>query len=187
MARRTHRIAGHRLIGLALVLVAASPAVTVFGLPGRVQAADTPPAVAPPVDAATSPTATPPPSEVAPPAAPAEDLMYRRDRYDYLSGSLRDPFASLVEGNFVSDSQDRLPDIGSLSLLGVIWGDRDKFALCEDSKGNSFVLRVGDPVVNGEVAGITRESLTIRQHFFGSSTTVTLKLKPREDKGHATK
>ena len=184
MIRNVRSSAGLAWTGLALALVAASPAVMVFGLPGRVLAADTPPAVAPPADAATSATVSPPAAE---PGAPAGDLRYRRDRYEYLSGSLRDPFASLVEGRFESEGQDRLPDIGSLVLLGVIWGERDKFALCEDTKGNSFVLRVGDPVVNGEVAGITRETLTVRQHFFGSSTTVTLKLKPREDKGHAKK
>jgi hypothetical protein len=39
--------------------------------------------------------------------------------------------------------------------------------------------------VNGQVSGITRDSITIRQYFFGTSTTVTLKLKPREGNGNA--
>jgi hypothetical protein len=85
-----------------------------------------------------------------------------------------------MSGRFQSDDSERLPDVGSMQLLGVIWGENDKFAMVEDQEANGFVLRVGDPVINGEVAGITRESLTVRQHFFGSSTTVTLKLKPRE-------
>lgn len=118
---------------------------------------------------------------------PANDLTYTRETYYYAATGLRDPFGSLVSGRFVSEDSKRLPDIGSIDLLGVMWGDSDKFALVEDQEGNGFVLRVGDPVVNGEVAGITRESLSIRQHFFGSSTTVTLKLKPKEEKGHASK
>ncbi|MDZ4803769.1 MAG: hypothetical protein SGI90_02750 [Candidatus Eisenbacteria bacterium] len=118
---------------------------------------------------------------------PANDLTYTRESYYYAATGLRDPFGSLVSGRFVSEDSKRLPDIGSIDLLGVMWGDSDKFALVEDQEGNGFVLRVGDPVVNGEVAGITRESLSIRQHFFGSSTTVTLKLKPKEEKGHASK
>jgi hypothetical protein len=98
---------------------------------------------------------------------------------------MRDPFGSLIDGRFVSDTSDRLPDIGSMDLLGVMWGDEDRFAMCEDKEGQGFVLRVGDPVVNGQVSGITRDSITIRQYFFGTSTTVTLKLKPREGKGNA--
>jgi hypothetical protein len=120
-------------------------------------------------------------------AAPADDLSHRRERYFYASTGLRDPFASLVNGRFVGENAKQLPDVGSISLLGVIWGENDKFAMVEDQEGNGFVLRVGDPVVNGEVAGITRESLTVRQHFFGTSTTVTLKLKPREEQGNARK
>lgn len=120
-------------------------------------------------------------------APPANDLTYTRESYYYAATGLRDPFGSLVSGRFVSDDSKRLPDVGSMNLLGVMWGDSDKFGLVEDQEGNGFVLRVGDPVINGEVAGITRESLSVRQHFFGSSTTVTLKLKPKEEKGHASK
>jgi hypothetical protein len=126
-------------------------------------------------------------AESAAPAAPADDLSHRRERYFYASTGLRDPFASLVDGRFISENAKQLPDVGSIELLGVIWGENDKFAMVEDREGNGFVLRVGDPVVNGEVAGITRESLTVRQHFFGTSTTVTLKLKPREEQGNARK
>ena len=113
-------------------------------------------------------------------AGSSDPLAYHRDSYIYASHRLRDPFGSLLKGRFVSDGSDKTPDIGSLDLVGVMWGDSDKFALCEDREGHGFVLRVGDPVQNGEVAGITRESLTIRQYFFGTSTSVILKLKPRE-------
>lgn len=144
-------------------------------------------AAAPAEDAATGAAPAPANAEAAAPAPPADDLSHRRERYFYASTGLRDPFASLVDGRFVSENAKQLPDVGSIELLGVIWGENDKFAMVEDREGNGFVLRVGDPVVNGEVAGITRESLTVRQHFFGTSTTVTLKLKPREEQGNARK
>jgi hypothetical protein len=140
----------------------------------------TAPATATAASATTSPSGDPA-------APPSDDLTYSREKYHYAATGLRDPFGSLVSGRFVSDDAKRLPDVGSVDLLGVMWGENDKFALVEDKEGNGFVLRVGDPVVNGEVAGITRESLSVRQHFFGSSTTITLKLKPREEKGHASK
>jgi len=154
--------------------------------PAAVQAADATPAPATSTtESATATAAKPEMSDAA--APPAGDLNYSRETYYYGATGLRDPFGSLVSGRFVSEDSKRLPDVGSMSLLGVMWGDSDKFALVEDQEGNGFVLRVGDPVINGEVAGITRESLSIRQHFFGSSTTVTLKLKPKEEKGHASK
>jgi hypothetical protein len=169
--------------GLALALLAASPAIKTSGLAGVSLAADTPPAVAQPGGAASKPAPEGPAAE--PSENPAADLSYHRDTYIYASGTLRDPFASLVSGNFVSDNSSRLPDIGSIELLGVMWGEADRFAMLEDKEGNGYVLRVGDPVVNGEVSSITRETITIRQYFFGTSTTVTLKLKPREGKADA--
>jgi hypothetical protein len=166
--------------GLALALLAASPAYKVTGQFGVVLAADTPPAVAGSAGAANNPD----PDSTAS-SEPAADLSYHRETWFYTASSLRDPFGSLVDGRFMSDTSDRLPDIGSLELLGVMWGDEDRFAMCENREGQGFVLRVGDPVVNGQVSGITRDSITIRQYFFGTSTTVTLKLKPREGKGNA--
>jgi hypothetical protein len=171
-------------VGLALTLFAASPAIKATGTFGLALAADTPPAVAQPGGAANNAL----PGGSSPAGEPvAADLTYHRETFYYTAGSLRDPFGSLIRGNFVADGAERLPDIGSIELLGVIWGDSDKFALVEDKEGQGWVLRVGDPVVNGEVAGITRDTLTIRQYFFGTSTTVTLKLKPREGNADARK
>ena len=167
--------------GLALAALAASPAIKTSGN-GVSLAADTPPAVAQPSGAASAPA---PGATAGVPVTPAADLSYQRETYMYISGSLRDPFASLVTGKFVADNSNRLPDIGSIELVGVMWGDTDKFAMMEDREGKGYVLRVGDPVVNGEVASITRDSVTIRQYFFGTSTSVTLKLKPREGNANA--
>lgn len=171
-------------VGLALTLFAASPVIKATGTFGYALAADTPPAVAQPGGAANNAL----PGESGPAVAPAtDDLSYHRETYYYTAAGMRDPFGSLIKGRFVADDSERLPDIGSIELLGVIWGDSDKFALVEDKEGQGWVLRVGDPVVNGEVAGITRDTLTIRQYFFGTSTTVTLKLKPREGNADARK
>jgi hypothetical protein len=170
--------------GLGLTLFAASPVIKATGSSGLALAADTPPAVAQPTDVA-NPVSEDEGSGADPEVAPADDLKYQREVYFYASERLRDPFGSLIKGRFIAEASNRLPDIGAVELYGVMWGEADKFALVEDEDGNGWVLRVGDPVINGEVAGITRDSLTIRQYFFGTSTTVTLKLKPREDKSNA--
>lgn len=169
-----------------LVALAALAGVLVLGA-NAAPGADPPPAESSAAEESAAPEVAPDTEQMEQPSAPADDLSHRRERYFYAGTGLRDPFASLVDGRFVSQNAKQLPDVGSIELLGVIWGENDKFAMVEDREGNGFVLRVGDPVVNGEVAGITRESLTVRQHFFGTSTTVTLKLKPREEQGNARK
>ncbi len=174
------------LAWLFMTLFAASPAIQPSGLSGLALAADTPPAVAQPDGAANNDMKGADNAEMDSSAgAPDDDLMYRRTTYVYASSRLRDPFGSLVTGKFKSDGETQLPDIGAIDLLGVIWGEVDKFAMVEDKEGNGYILRVGDPVVNGEVAGITRSTVTFRQYFFGTSTTITLKLKPREVKANA--
>src|SRR5262245_3779139 len=106
--------------GLAMALFAASPAIKATGTLGLALAADTPPAVAQPAGAANKSTASDSTSAV---AAPVEDLSYHRANYVYTSADTRDPFGSLIKGNFVSDGTTQLPDIGSVELLGVVWGE----------------------------------------------------------------
>jgi hypothetical protein len=49
------------------------------------------------------------------------------------------------------------------------------------------VLRVGDPVVNGYISGITKAEIQIVQNAFGDSQTLAIQLKPKEGDKNATR
>jgi hypothetical protein len=68
-----------------------------------------------------------------------------------------------------------------------MWGAADKFALVEDSRGRGYVLRVGDPVVNGYISGISKTELQIIQNAFGESQSMSIKLQPKEGDQNATR
>ena len=113
-------------------------------------------------------------------AAPDDNLMMRRERYFYSSFARRDPFGSLVSGSFASTNAGDLLDIGELTLVGVVWGDNDKFAVVQDQRSHVHVLREGDRVVNGKIIKVTRASLTAQHYFFGETANVTIKINQGE-------
>ncbi len=113
-------------------------------------------------------------------AAPADELLMSRERYFYSSFARRDPFASLLKGKFASTGEGDLLDVGELSLVGVVWGENDKFAVVQDKRNNVHTLRVGDRVVNGKVTEITRTSLTVQHYFFGETANVTIQISEGE-------
>lgn len=109
------------------------------------------------------------------------NTLFQREQYVYSTAGRRDPFQSLIDGRFESQSGDAsLVDVGDIHLVGIMWGSSDKFALVEDSRGRGFVLRVGDPVVNGYISGISKTELQVVQNAFGDSQTVTIQLKSKE-------
>jgi len=110
------------------------------------------------------------------PDGPGDELLISRDRYFYTSFSRRDPFASLLKGRFASTGENDLLDIGELALVGVVWGENDKFAVVQDKRDNVHTLRIGDRVVNGKVVEITQTSLTVQHYFFGETANVTIQI-----------
>jgi hypothetical protein len=115
-------------------------------------------------------------------------VLFAREQYLYTSGDRRDPFLSLLDGKYQSASGDgALVDVGDIHLVGIMWGSADKYALVEDSRGRGFVLRVGDPVVNGYIAGITKSEIQVVQNAFGESQTLSIQLKPKEGDQNATR
>ena len=115
-------------------------------------------------------------------------VLFAREQYMYTSGDRRDPFLSLLDGKYQSASGDgALVDVGDIHLVGIMWGSADKYALVEDSRGRGFVLRVGDPVVNGYIAGITKSEIQVVQNAFGESQTLSIQLKPKEGDQNATR
>jgi hypothetical protein len=114
--------------------------------------------------------------------------LFQREQYVYSVADRRDPFQSLIDGKFQSQSGEAaLVDVGDLHLVGIMWGSSDKGALVEDSRGRGFVLRVGDPVMNGYIAGISKTELQVVQNAFGDSQTVTIQLKSKEGDPNATR
>jgi hypothetical protein len=115
-------------------------------------------------------------------------VLFAREQYLYTSGDRRDPFQSLLDGKYQSASGDgALVDVGDIHLVGIMWGSADKYALVEDSRGRGFVLRVGDPVVNGYISGITKSEIQVVQNAFGESQTLSIQLKPKEGDQNATR
>ena len=115
-----------------------------------------------------------------------DDLLMHRERYFYSSFARRDPFASLVSGEFAATNEDDLMDIGELTLVGVVWGRDDRFGVVQDSRKRVHVLRVGDRVVNGKVIEVTHTSLTVQHYFFGETANVTIHMSQGEG-DHETK
>jgi len=114
-------------------------------------------------------------------------VLFAREQYTYTSGGRRDPFLSLLDGKFQGSGDGSLIDVGDIHLVGIMWGASDKFALVEDSRGHGYVLRVGDPVVNGYISGISKTELQIVQNAFGESQSMSIKLKPKEGDQNATR
>ena len=115
-------------------------------------------------------------------------VLFAREQYVYTSGNRRDPFLSLLDGKFLTQSGDgSLVDVGDIHLVGIMWGASDKFALVEDSRGRGFVLRVGDPVVNGYISGISKAEIQVVQNAFGETQTLAIQLKPKEGDRNATR
>ena len=88
----------------------------------------------------------------------------------------------LVAGDFEKTTASELVDMNSAHLVGVMWGQEDKFALVEDGDGFGYILRVGDRVRSGRVVSIRKSSLTARVTLYGITNQVVLKMEKTEAK-----
>jgi hypothetical protein len=104
----------------------------------------------------------------------------RANEFFYQSYGKADPFGVLVAGDFEKGTASELVDMNSARLVGVMWGQADKFALVEDGEGFGYILRVGDRVRHGRVVSIRKNSLTARVTLYGITNKVVLKLEKTE-------
>ena len=104
----------------------------------------------------------------------------RANEFFYQSYGKTDPFKVLVSGEYEQTSASDVVDINSAKLVGVMWGQEDRFALVEDGEGFGYILRVGDRVRNGRVVSIRKNSLTARITLYGITNQVVLKLENLE-------
>ena len=125
-------------------------------------------------------TAVPQPSQ-----APGSSLAHIDDHLTYQYNALgrRDPFQSLVDGAFVGADVggDAPPDPGGIKVVGIVWGSTDQFALVEDVRGNSFVLRKGDKVQNGFVESLKRDGIVVTITSENQSQSVEIPLLRKGD------
>ena len=107
--------------------------------------------------------------------------------YQYNALGRRDPFQSLIEGGWVGNDVggDAPPDVGGLKLVGIVWGANDRFAMCEDVRGNSYVLRRGDRVMNGTVEGLKQDAMIVSITVDGQSESVTIPITRKGEKANA--
>lgn len=166
-----------------------APAATAKSRQGSPAAADAPATVRPGTsaraasgDGAGAPvvTAVPQPSQ-----APGSGLAHIDDHLTYQYNALgrRDPFQSLVDGGFVGADVggDAPPDPGGIRVVGIVWGATDQFALVEDVRGNSFVLRKGDKVQNGYVESLKRDAIVVTITSDNQSQSVEIPLVRKGD------
>jgi hypothetical protein len=165
-----------RPVRAALVVGAA---VLVVGIAvGTAPRAEDPPAA--PAQNGTEVATSAPPAGRTSTLSSQESNLVNREVYVYKTIGRRDPFASLLEGEFETTVGHPLLDVSSMRLVGIVWGKSDKFALIEDGRGHGHILRVGDPVINGYVVGLTEDELLVRQASYGESQTVTIQLQRKE-------
>ena len=105
----------------------------------------------------------------------AKDLKLRDKGYYYKAFNRRDPFQSLIVGEF-EESEVELIDVYSVRLVGVLSGGMERYAMLEDNNGFGYIVRTGDPVRNGSIVSVGDRSLVARVSMFGQTTSVTLRM-----------
>jgi len=98
--------------------------------------------------------------------------------YQYNTLGRRDPFQSYIDGSFVGEDVggDAPIDVGGMKVVGVVWGETDRFAMVEDGRGGSHVLRRGDKVMNGFVEDLQKDGVVVNLTADGQSQSVTIPL-----------
>jgi len=96
--------------------------------------------------------------------------------YQYNALGRRDVFQSLMDGEFVGVDVggNAPPDVGGVKVVGIVWGSDDQFAMVEDARGDSYILRRGDKVMNGFVEGLKRDAMIINMTVDGQSQSITI-------------
>jgi hypothetical protein len=97
--------------------------------------------------------------------------------YQYNALNRRDPFQSLLTGEYVPEGEPGAqtpPDPGGMRIVGIVWGATDQFAMVEDVRGNSYVLRKGDKLQNGYVEALRRDAVVVNVTADGQSQTVVI-------------
>lgn len=111
-----------------------------------------------------------------------ETRVLRDKRYYYKAFNRRDPFQSLVDGDF-EESEFDLIDIYSVRLVGILSGEMERFAMLEDNDGFGYIIKAGRPIRNGRIVSVGDRLLVARVTVFGQTNSVTLRMEDKKRKG----
>lgn len=119
-----------------------------------------------------------------PVAGPSISHLDEHLTYQYNALGRRDPFQPLIGGAYVGADEGgtALPDLGGIKVVGIVWGTDDQFAMVEDSRGQSMVLRRGDKVMNGVVESLKRDGMVVNLTVDGQSQSVVIPLTKKGDR-----
>lgn len=106
----------------------------------------------------------------------------RSKHYYYKAFNRRDPFHSLISGEY-EETENDLVDIYKVRLVGVLTGGMERFAMLESDNGFGYILKAGDPIRNGRVLSVAQRSLVARVSMYGQTNSITLKLEGVKGKG----
>ena len=134
-------------------------------------------------DAKVQPTAAPPADTRVLEQTASDGITLREKVYYYQAFNQRDPFQSLMAGEFEESAELDIVDIYSVKLVGVLAGGMEKFAMLEDNNGYSYIMKAGDPIRNGNIVSVSDRTLVARVSLFGQTSTVTLRLEEKKSKG----
>jgi len=109
-------------------------------------------------------------------AGAIDDLLLTPEPYYYESLGRRDLFKSLVSEEASAEEVSARPVSGGLRVVGILWAERDRFALVEAPDGRNMILREGDSTGDGTVAQVLPDRILIHVTQYGTSRNVTLPL-----------
>jgi hypothetical protein len=115
--------------------------------------------------------------------AKSDQITLREKVYYYQAFNQRDPFQSLIAGEFEETGELDVVDIYSVRLVGVLSGGMEKFAMLEDNNGYAYIMKAGDPIRNGDIVSVSERNLVARVTMYGQTSTVTLRLEDKKRKG----
>ncbi len=114
-----------------------------------------------------------------------DEVLLTPEPYYYQNMGRRDPFQSLVgDSEHALDPQEEfLPR--DVAITGILWGERDRFAMVETKLGTNHILRVGDRLGRMRVTQIHPDAVTVYASEYGVGKTVRLPLTEWKGKANA--
>jgi hypothetical protein len=106
-----------------------------------------------------------------------QDLLLLPEPYFYDALGRRDLFVPLMDlGGDDPEDAEYEPTMQDLRILGILWGENDRYALIESAEGKSLILREGDPFGEGIVAEIQPDRVVLHITRYGGLRVKTLNL-----------
>lgn len=126
---------------------------------------------------------------------PEKAVQVEKKEYAYVPEGKRDPFKPFISQQPVAKARE-LPltplqryDISQLKVVGIMWGEKGRYALIEDAEGKGYVVYPGTLVGKngGKVVKILQDEVIIEERYtdvFGETKTHYISIGlPKEEGG----